>query len=1715
MRFNPLILVLLVIFVPDVMLSATWADEIPLYVMGDVSYLIQNYEMVKNIIAHPSVNLIIETGIGITVIIAAYRSRDGDVQSFGLALLAPLTFIGLFFTPFATVHITDIRVDNGYIDHTLSAHGGYDKVEGVPWAIAFLPASFMLITNTFVDIIDDSNPDVHAANKFSSTGFQTMALEVQSQVKKRSCGSGTDTNSTKYMYNIDTYIDKCIIGRGMRYYQNHAYVEAPDEVFPDNLNPANFPFLFGDEKVTYIDSENVEQPDIKCSKAYTDLVFTDSSKVVEQCKDSIDFGHPATDLTSATASEAFRQQIGDTANKIGTIQKMKATTVVARMVEKARHLDAVDLAVDTAMNTTIAGMRTEGPAKLAWIAKVLPDAIFLLAGIFIAAFPLLIIVQSFMGVGAFKAVANYFMGFFALYFNLVGLALVQNIMSYYIAQKAQNAIVNQAGMPFSARYLDEFLIQQADMTGLAGIIGAACVMGLTPLIFYGESKGLTAAIGAATGAFRGGVDATSQDMVKQGSLEAAIDQELLEERNGMTDAQASDWLSQGGFKKRANMSALDTYNQIQRGYSQIGSGITASDLVHSGNVGDFIKGNRLASTQQTMKSVGMGNAMDGNVMGSNDSIIEAAEVSMQDGQVMGKSVLATHDLREKGGFDTGAIGAGQALQQYAKDMGTSYIGKDLSQQLQDESNLKDNISDASYAQKVANENLQNAKDAQSNLENAITSQKEAFSDLNEVKNNPDSTDFEKLTAQSSFDYARSNALDAQTQVDNAGSISNAEINVGNAKLDLENANSHLEEFNKAGNPLVEGITSSLVANAVNSSVQQIASGEGLKESGLFDKGTGMVLNNSEVDKYMKGVATQTLQKTNQTVGFGDTVDMDSAAKVSLQDGKIQGSMTNEIDKLRDDIKGWNTNDIASGQALGQVGKEMSAIGTNKAINEIDGIQNFMDGNLHYGQKGAKATIGEGELRADIIAGGQKHKDKNGKEKTTTLDDVMAGVKTSVKAKGDAEFEEANRLKNEFGVNLDQNGGYKTTTTELKDDVSKELKNLMSNPFENQDKIDALRADKSNYKQEEKNISHSDMLSNESSGKLAGRMGNAVAFDELNKYGDASDITSSNAQYGALSQALTTKDKIDTQGGIDNAVKIDRVEAQQKAATQMDVLDKNLKATGEADGGLKTPIENLTKAIDTLASKDGTMAAGKTAGDLRTVDTLDRVNKNNGGYIGAMAELSETKAASMMGDVNKSKLFNKDNMEDYVNSLKEKGFTREQVKDFYIDGDQSKGVKTGSDAIATFSEKSGGNMTGMNGVAIGDSKVDAVFSKDGVRVSKIDQSESFDKSKSHKEGFSAQFGSAGQVALKFANGDENLAKNMLQSSEMTEYLASKKGIIGMGSGAVNRARDEFNDTFGTDFGEEHSTLGTIGDAATLLGIGYGAKKARGAYLDRKKRIKSSDSAPSTTTDANTRTVNTNPESMSNSSQKTNLAGGQTQSHSEYKESIAEKEKQLNRKNKISSFKNVLSSPKSIIGGSMMLAASYADEDSVVGQVANSKTAQYAAAGASGYMIPGPVGWVAGTVGTVGGAIYGAYQDVKSGYAQNAYNSISSSASSAITSVGNTVSSGWNTITQPTTNGANPMVLNPRPQPTANVPSFSNAPGLGAYGSNQSTSFIPSNTGGENLTFTSNQNTFQTNTNDSSVGYLEDLNSSGADTARSMEDLQVTMMDYLDSQSQGKR
>lgn len=1083
-----------------------------------------------------------------------------------------------------------MRVDKGYIDHTLSPDGGYQKVESVPYAIAFLPASAMFLVNVAIDLIDNNWASVHIANKFSSIGFQEISRATQQALNLSSFVTSSDSNSTKYEYDLNIYIKECIIKKALDYKSNASFVYAPSKPFPENLNPTNFPVNFGGSYIDYIDFGDNPVTNQTCTDAYSTLVSANAIQIENAIETKINTLNPTKDFTSTTASAAFREQIGDTANVIGTLKKAVATTVTGKFLQRQQSLDAVgvdgySVATQLSIDTTLANLRSEGPAKMQWIARVLPDVIFIISGIAIAAFPLLIIVQSFMGATAFMAIANYFMGFFAFYFNLVGLALVQNIVSFYTSQEAQQSIAIAQNMPFSVDYISDFLIQQANMTGLAGMVGAASIFVLTPLIFYGEMKGFSAALSGVTGAFRGGVDATANDTIRNSALEAEIDRELMEERNGMTEIQAIKWLSDNGYSeyKRANMSSLETYSQIMKGYGAIGSGFTAQDLMHSGNVPDYIKGSYLQSTQQAMKTIGMGNSID--------SIQNAGEVAMQDGQVMAESINATDRMRNfdesshtrqvGNNYDTEAIGYGMAAQQFGKDMGMQYTGEQVLNDFQ------------------ANDGLLGMK--QTALDNLLSKQNQAAMQISK-------DDYSALNL-SKRDEANGIAKELNKVVDEIKDLHFKDETVGLGNVEQF----RLEQLQEYQDVLSKNW------NKVNDEANEAA------------------------DNYFKA--------------------------------KSENEINHEVDSFNNDIL-LAKSDLANFEGKGS-----------------ETIASLVAGSVNQSRIQANKAMGMG------------------KEDLTS--DQMLSVQATSHASMLSEFQEGKTLRDKFGNNLDKNGSYTSNVVKNQDEINaineqndginkkisslkKKSSDLVDKAYDSNDdkeiekllkkadKYDAQANDLKSQLQtvptvitntQTQSLSYEDMITNEASNKLAGRMGSAKAFEST-----GFDMIASNVEYGAISQALSTASKIATQGGIEKAVAIDVAEASMKAAMQQGALKGQIEEYAQKTGmttevakqfateiinGAKVASELIGQGvIGSVKDVSSALSAAKTGSDIRSIDVAGGDDR----FIQLSKDQASLKTAQSLTSVNAAK---------NANFLNDDGITNEGLQAYGIQaGEQASilGVK---------------------------------------------------------------------------------------------------------------------------------------------------------------------------------------------------------------------------------------------------------------------------------------------------------------------------------------------------------------------------------------------------------------------------------------------------------
>jgi len=540
------------------------------------------------------------------------------------------------------------------------------------------------------------------------------------------------------------------------------------------------------------------------------------------------------------------------------------------------------------------------------MAKELPIALSIILGIVIAAFPIMIIVISIYSVEmAMSSIKNYIMGYFALSFNLVSMALVHALISFYTAKNALSEMSRYGEVPYGINSIPEFMTSQADMAGLAGLIGTVSVFAVTPLIFYGEMKGFSAALGAVNSAFKGGVADTAKKTLSEYDVEATADSQDMKTFNGLTNSEAKSWLSENGFETSNSAGAAETYNQIMKGYSSLGAA-GGNKILHAGNsdiIDNFGEGTAAQTHQKNMKTAGFGASADMASVGS---------VSFQDGEVDGFTMNSTARMREEGGYETDDVASGRAAQQYAKDMGSAHMG----------AGINDHWEANDTAVEAAQQKLDNAKK---------TEVEEAVSQHNK----------EKADAAAGLDAI--SKLEPWEQVgreDQVKELTEQANNDDDVLVDNSRSNAAQEELNTAQEK--EGqqsdIVSSLVASSVNSAMQQIESGKGLIDTGAFN-GNGSLANNAEAEKLALGTRASSAGKAASTMGLAEGImrekgGFEEGLKDFLAGSEFQGGMgANKTIGVGEE---WSNMNSAQQSALMKQVKEneqVSTFGGIKSTNE--------------------------------------------------------------------------------------------------------------------------------------------------------------------------------------------------------------------------------------------------------------------------------------------------------------------------------------------------------------------------------------------------------------------------------------------------------------------------------------------------------------------------------------------------------------------------------------------------------------------------------------------------------------------------------------------------------------------------------------------------------------------------------------------------------------
>ena len=116
--------------------------------------------------------------------------------------------------------------------------------------------------------------------------------------------------------------------------------------------------------------------------------------------------------------------------------------------------------------------------------------------------------------------------------------------------------------------------------------------------------------------------------------------------------------------------------------------------------------------------------------------------------------------------------------------------------------------------------------------------------------------------------------------------------------------------------------------------------------------------------------------------------------------------------------------------------------------------------------------------------------------------------------------------------------------------------------------------------------------------------------------------SQNAEYSEGSKQQSIQSAIEAKGGVDKAIKIDTTGATIKAKVDVSELDAKLKASG-AKNGLGDSDKNIASAMDTIAKTAGSLAKGKSAADMESIERAG----GDKGYVARM----KRQAANKMSD----------------------------------------------------------------------------------------------------------------------------------------------------------------------------------------------------------------------------------------------------------------------------------------------------------------------------------------------------------------------------------------------------------------------------------------------------------------------------------------------------
>ena len=341
-------------------------------------------------------------------------------------------------------------------------------------------------------------------------------------------------------------------------------------------------------------------------------------------------------------------------------------------------------------------------------------------------------------------------------------------------------------------------------------------------------------------------------------------------------------------------------------------------------------------------------------------------------------------------------------------------------------------------------------------------------------------------------------------------------------------------------------------------------------------------------------------------------------------------------------------------------------------------------------------------------------------------------------------------------------------------------------------------------------------------------------------------------------------KIDTQGGIDSALKVDKTDSAIKAATQMSVQEAQFKQMGEKIGVDEKQIEQAFKngsgevynqIVKGLAEVQGRLAGAKTASDIQSIATGDLYK--NGGFEKLQADSSKIRTMQAVGSTEAMSDIMDDpkKVEAFIQKARDKAAAISPQKLKELDKDleksgmiDSKGNVLAENWVKAKSYLQANNMNSHNALVAGGMIISGALGEDPtVKLDNLDDTKTGSNMAYYNN--SKAFHNAApevQKALKANNGDWQKAAQYLKTRDRVKYDTSYKNqLLDIATDLIGGNADINKDGIITDQEEAQAiskaqalgipiatALGTMAINKGSKGLGYkGTTKLNKADLDK--------------------------------------------------------------------------------------------------------------------------------------------------------------------------------------------------------------------------------------------------------------------------------------------